>query len=274
MRSKFRIPAIVIPALALLPAVGRAEASVSTYVEALGAGTWRTDSDNARGASPVATSHAKNSGPGGGGAYTSSGEGLATATPGSLHATVSGSTSSSPQHASSLGCARANAYFFDILHVTSTSLAAGTPVRLTLTQSVSGIFDGQGAYRGTVYSSFSADNSTSHYSKWNYTYLSSNETPSGTLEASPIYVNTFVGASFGLSGFLEIAVQTGHGWYNGGSLTVDYGHTANYYASSNLAGVSLTGDSGHNYAQPVPEPATCAALGAGALAFVRRRRRG
>jgi hypothetical protein len=60
----------------------------------------------------------------------------------------------------------------------------------------------------------------------------------------------------------------------GGTTTVDAFNTANLYVTSSIPGADVTSGCGLVYASsPVPEPSTCLALGLGAIALVRRRRR-
>jgi hypothetical protein len=54
----------------------------------------------------------------------------------------------------------------------------------------------------------------------------------------------------------------------------DFSHTGHAYAEVLTPSATLSSASGHVYAQPVPEPASMAALGLGTLALVQRRRRG
>jgi hypothetical protein len=54
--------------------------------------------------------------------------------------------------------------------------------------------------------------------------------------------------------------------------TLDYANTAHAYAQVLTSGASLSAASGHDYAAPVPEPASLAALGLGGLSLLRRRK--
>ncbi|RYG23431.1 PEP-CTERM sorting domain-containing protein [bacterium] len=261
----------------VLAASGAAQAGygVSAYVASLGGGTWKTDYSGDLQNKPSASAHALIDGPFSGSAY-SLGEGWATATPGTLHAKARGASTTNASNASSVGNSEATASFTDTITVASGSLAVGTPVTLTFSQGVSGLISGTDAYRANVYSTFRLNGNAayqSEYFKWEYTYRFSNEAPSGTTDGGPIVLNTSVGSTVSIMGYLKVGAYTGNGWYSGGSLTVDYGHTAHYYAKSDVEGVSLLGESGHDYAAPVPEPASLAAVVLGGLGLVARRRR-
>jgi hypothetical protein len=212
------------------------------------------------------------------GAYTTA-DSWAKAEAGALHGRASASANVWNNGASTIGFAEVNAGFSDWIKVDSTQVAVGTPVTLTFTQHVDGGIVGSDGFFGLAESGLAIGGTTtypitSRFVEWDRRYSPNPaDIGSGRVEAAPIVVTTTVGATVSISAWLRLQAGAGNGFAPGGSVVMSYGNTARYYGSSSLAGVSLIGSGGHNYAAPVPEPATLGVLLAGLAALRRRGRR-
>ena len=164
----------------------------------------------------------------------------------------------------------------DQIHVNSTTLALGTAVDLTVTLSFAQIVSLSepaslylaGGYFATYQAN--AGNGTS-------VYLTANGQDNMNATGSSAILHTFVGQYINLaesmSGgvratYIDGVVRSGH---------ADASHSAHFYVDSLTDGVTLSADSGHDYASSVttvPEPSSTALMiaGAGLIGWVVRRR--
>lgn len=82
------------------------------------------------------------------------------------------------------------------------------------------------------------------------------------------------GSTIGLAGYLTAdATAQSHHSIGAQSSGADFGNTAKFWVAAADPSVSITGLSGYNYPQPVPEPASMAALAIGAVGLLKRRRK-
>jgi hypothetical protein len=82
------------------------------------------------------------------------------------------------------------------------------------------------------------------------------------------------GSTIGLTGYLTAdALAQSHYTIGATSSGSDFGNTAKFWVSAADPNVTITGLSGFNYAAPVPEPASMAALAIGAAGLLKRRRK-
>jgi hypothetical protein len=82
------------------------------------------------------------------------------------------------------------------------------------------------------------------------------------------------GSTLDLTGYLTAdASAQSHYSIGATSAGADFGNTAKFWVSAADPSVTITGLSGFNYTQPVPEPASVVALGLGALGLLKRRRK-
>ncbi len=164
----------------------------------------------------------------------------------------------------------------DQIHVNSTTLAAGTPVDLTVTLSFAQIValsEPTSLYlAGGYFATYAANagNGTS-------VYLTANGQDNVNATGSSAVLHTFVGQYINLaesmSGgvratYIDGVVRSGH---------ADASHSAHFYVDSLTSGVTLSADSGHDYTasvSSVPEPSSTALMlaGVGLIGWVVRRR--
>jgi hypothetical protein len=164
----------------------------------------------------------------------------------------------------------------DQIHVNSATLAAGTPVDLTVTLSFAQtvtLSEPASMYLGGGYFASYAANAGNGDS----VYLTANGQDDVNATGSSAILHTFVGQYINLaesmSGgvnatYIDGVVRNGH---------ADASHSAHFYVDSMTSGVDLSADSGHDYTgglSPVPEPSKTALMlaGAGLCAWAARRR--
>ncbi len=159
----------------------------------------------------------------------------------------------------------------DYLTVTDPTLPQGTPVTLSFRYALSGTFSTPVFELGGSYSASAVGylNASSNLGQISLRYENVNGAAPydlvGTITAA---VGDKVTLSYGLDTFAYVAGTA----TVARQASVDFSHTARAFAWSNDPGVTLVAASGHDYAA-VPEPASVAALGMGALALLRRRLR-
>ena len=157
--------------------------------------------------------------------------------------------------------------WYDLIHVTSPTLAAGTPVRLQLTSTLEGTKSAFAPY---------PNNGTHAYLRTAFgSEFSLIVMQDGILSSSKdIFVDTYVGDMLNLGSSMEIQGETSITDSGPSTCRVDAFNTGLVTLASLTPGATFTSDSGYAYgAAPVPEPATFAALALGAAALLRRRRR-
>jgi hypothetical protein len=164
----------------------------------------------------------------------------------------------------------------DVLHVSSATLAPGTPVTLTLNMAftIGYSFDGP-----TLYMPVGINSTASLNDGTNYGVVQSDGPAQANgwgqgVDVTSLLFPTTVGADVTLDQRLSIDGSVGYVAGFGQKLTIDASHTALYFVDA-PAGVVLTSATGHEYAlaAAVPEPASVALLLAGACLLVGVRRR-
>lgn len=174
------------------------------------------------------------------------------------------------------GGQQSGAGIIDQVHVNSTTLANGTPVDLLLTLSFAQIVtlsEAASLYLGGGYYATYAANAGNGTSA----YLTANGIDNVNATGASAVLHTFVGQYINLaesmSGgvgavYIDGVERSGH---------ADATHSAHFFVDSLTDGVSLSADSGHDYAtsvSSVPEPSSVALMlaGAGLIGWVVRRR--
>lgn len=186
--------------------------------------------------------------------------------------------------------AQASAGYTDTVRVTSATLPLGTPVQLTITQSLTFSLLTSGsvqARRAGIFAQLLAGglDALELYQCVGNTFA--NCTPANsdaidqTLTASGV-LSTRVGAAVTLSGSMgswtaaTVGLSVAQAGYVASAASVSGLNSAHTFIDSQTPGVTLLADSGHNYAAlAVPEPAPLALLlaGLGVLAVRARARR-
>lgn len=186
------------------------------------------------------------------------------------------------------------ASFADTVLLSSSTLAAGTPVQFVYTVSLHATSNGAG-HAGPQFGGYDAASFYFHY----YLYIGGAyidrmyHYPSGLYQSVPnsafrfpVTVNGVIGEVITLGAELSVSADDRAGWYSdrGGSLTwygelqethLDASNTARFSLDAVTPGLQLTAESGHDYATAaIPEPGTWIlfALGLGILTGIARKR--
>jgi hypothetical protein len=154
----------------------------------------------------------------------------------------------------------AEGQFQDSFHLSSATLTDGTPVTLLLTVTLEGTVERSAANTGLPYLPKVA-------AGWgfgrDYALAGWQLSSSGSFVSTAQWT-TVVGASFDLVGLLQVRTDGLGALQQLQSQQTQAGTgSAHYYLDSLTAGVTVTTDSGWNYASQVPEPAPTTLLAAG-----------
>lgn len=164
--------------------------------------------------------------------------------------------------------------FVDTIAVSGAGLAVGTPVSYRLDFSIQGsVLPPPAGALPTAFADarvmLQDDNSYQAVSfRW-----------SDKTMATGVYslvLNTQVGHSLVLYANLDVGAQVGSNSQTGRFAEADFYHSARYALTASVAGLNVTGQSGHDYTvSAVPEPSSWAlmAVGLAAVVFKRRARR-
>jgi len=165
--------------------------------------------------------------------------------------------------------ARATVSFADVVHVTSGTLDAGTPVRLRLTGQLHG---------SQTPPSYDMETTFVHaaYHAGDQQIALSLDEPAVT--SASVEFRTTIGATLDVTGLLQAeAGATAQAGVTPSNPYLfndsgDAANTASLFLDPVTAGVTLVSDSGTSYATPVPEPATLTVIAVGAVLLTRARR--
>ncbi len=159
------------------------------------------------------------------------------------------------------------ASFTDYITVNSDTLPLGALVMLTLSQNVAGGFGAGGrSYRGELTSQVCGPSAQCYGESQSATYIDDLGLVVVTGFSGSPTLTTTVGATFILSGGLNVLARAGLN----SSITGGFGQTVHYYLDSQTPGVTLSSSSNHDYSTPVPEPTSFVSLGIGVLGLLRR----